>query len=308
MFPDGEIYREWGERTSVELLNPHCKTEDEIAAHVGNADVIISSFVPISEKCIAQAKKCKLLMSQGIGFNHIDTEAAKKHGIPVANNVGWSSEEVAEHTIGLIFACGLQIERSSRHLHAGKWLSEGLAPIRRLKGLTLGLVAFGSIARRVAERARGIGMRVIAYDPYVDEEIMRQAMVKPYTSLDELLAEADFVSCHMPLFDATRHMFNERLFKAMKPTAYFINTARGGVMDEAALVRAIEEGWIQGAGIDVYEVEPLPADSPLCKVDNLVLTTHHAGSSLDSYQYGQKLIIQEIERVLDGRPPANRVA
>lgn len=307
-FPQGEVYRAWAEQRGVTILDPRCKTEDELAPHVGKADVIIASFLRLTEKSISQARRCRLLMAQGIGYNHIDVEAAKRHGIPVTNNPGWSAEEVAEHTIGLLFASVLQIERASRHLHAGEWPREHLAPIPRIKGRTLGLVAFGRIARNVAERARGLGLRVIAVDPYVDEASMRACGVEKRASLEDLLAQADFVSCHTPLMPETTRLFNEARFRAMKPEAYFINTARGAVMDEAALVRAVEEGWIRGAAVDVYEVEPLPADSPLRRVDNIVLTAHQAGSSIEAYRYGQELIVQEIDRLLSGQPLQNRVA
>ena len=306
-FADGALYFDWAKKNSIEILDPRCKSEDEVVPHAGKADIIIASFLPITKKTISKAKKCKLLQAQGIGFNHIDIEAAKEFGIPVANNPGWSAEEVAEHAIGLMFAAGLQISRASARMHAGAWPRDDVATIHRIKGQTMGLVAFGRIARNVAERALGLGMRVIAYDPYVNVDDMKDCGVEKVEKMEDLLAESDYVSCHTPLNEATHHLFNEDLFRAMKPTAYFINTARGGVMDEAALARAVTEGWILGAGVDVFEVEPLAKENPLVGIDNIVLTPHQAGGSVEAYTYGQELIIAELERVLAGEAPSNRV-
>jgi len=291
----------------IELVSRRCRMEEEVIELGRRAHALLVPHAPITCRVMANMPNCRVVVRYGHGFDVIDVAAATEHGIVVAN-VPFVTEEVAEHTIMLALACERKVARLDRAIRAGEWqhAKQQLSPMSRIGGRTLGLVAFGRIARAVARRALALGLHCLATDPYVEPDVIKKCGVEP-VELYELLARSDFVSLHTPLNCETRHLIGEGELRLMKPTAYLINTSRGPVVDEAALVRALRENWIAGAGLDVFEVEPLAADSPLLRFDNVILTPHSAGYSDASRPKGRVQAAQEVVRVLKGHWPKNLV-
>jgi D-3-phosphoglycerate dehydrogenase len=234
--------------------------------------------------------------------------AATARGIPVTNCPDTFIEEVADHAMALLLATHRRVIEQDRMVREGRW-SEGrpqLSKIPRLRGLTLGFIAFGRVARATAERARPFGLRMKAYDPFLDELVVSGAGVEP-ASLPEVLATSDFVSMHMPATPEAVRFLKEEHFRQMKPTAIFINTGRGPTVDEAALIKALEQKWIAGAGLDVLEVEPPKPDNPLLRMPHVILSPHNASASARFDPARKRRVGQEIALVLSGRWPMSCV-
>lgn len=277
----------------VKVVFENCgSSEEKIIAAASDADGVVARGVqPITKNVLSKLTKCKIVASIGIGYDTFDVQAATEHGICISNNPYGTLDAVSDHAMGLMFACARQIPQLDKAVKAGDWqasmqqgtqrgrLIEKIRPhMIRLRGKTLGLIGFGNIARALVPKAKGFGMRIIAYDPYVASALAETFGVE-MVDMDRLLRESDFVSVHTSLTSETRHLLGLEHFKKMKPTAYFINTARGAIVDEKALCSALSEGYIAGAGLDVTEVEPLPLDSPLLAMDNVILTPHTATAS-----------------------------
>jgi D-3-phosphoglycerate dehydrogenase len=230
----------------------------------------------------------------------------------VANVPDFCLSEVADHTMALLLSTARKLILMDRYTRTGHWQARVEEKVRRIAGKTLGLIGFGSIAQEVARRAMAFDLRVIAYDPYLDRERARTMGVRE-VELEDLLEQSDFVSVHVPLSEQTEHMIGEKQLRRMKVEAILINTARGGVVDEGALVRALSEGWIAGAGIDVYEnlpmfdLDPVYSRHPLFDLDNVVLTPHSAGTSVEALEQLMLDGAREAIKVLSGRPPQNWV-
>jgi D-3-phosphoglycerate dehydrogenase len=205
--------------------------------------------------------------------DNVDIEAATEKGIVVTRVPDYCIDEVSDHALGLLFALARKIPLANSRVHAGQWSVDLVSPLHRLRGQTLGLVGFGQIPRVLAPKAQALGLSVIAYDPYVSEEAMA-AMGVRQVDLEQLLEDADHISVHAPLTKETRHMFSRAAFQKMKPEAVLINTARGPLVDEEALVDALEAGELAGAALDVLEHEPPPAGSRLLGRQDLILTPH----------------------------------
>jgi D-3-phosphoglycerate dehydrogenase len=228
----------------------------------------------------------------------------------IVNCAGFCTEEVSNHAIMLLLACAKKLTVLNSLVKAGKWdaqLRQVMLPMAPIDGQTLGLVGFGNIGRATSRKAKVFGLEVIAYDPYVQPWICKEYRVELVPTLEELARGSDFVSMHTPLNNETRKLIGASFFRAMKPTAYFINTCRGPTVDEAALIKALQDGEIAGAGIDVFEVEPTPADNPLLRLDNVIVTPHSAGSSSRSRVAAQVQIGQETARLLKGTRPMSVV-
>lgn len=275
----------------VEVLSVPCYTEDEVSNAARDADAVITLMQPFTRKVIAGLNRCKLIYNAGTGHDTIDIQAATEHGICVACPGDYCREAVAEHTMALILACARKIVRLDKAVREGKWSSfekreirgKILPPMFQLKGQTLGLIGFGRIGQAIVPKARGFGLEVIAFDPYIPPSVFKQIDVAAVT-LDFLLEKSDFVSIHAALSPATRHMMGEEQFKKMKTTAYVINVSRGSFIDEKALYAALSNGDIAGAGLDVLEAEPEGAgpDHPLARRDNVIITAHSAYYSEES--------------------------
>jgi len=288
------------------------RTEEEIVHNAGNADAIIgvASFHPYNRRVLGALSKCRIIASIGIGYEQADLEAATEHGIVVTNVPDYCLDEVSGLAIGFMLALGhkiLQIDRAVREKQVNiilqrETLMEFAYPMFRMRDQTLGIVGLGKIGTATALKARGLGMRVIAYDPYVLGAIMESRGVKP-VDLDTLLGESDFISLHTPLTPETSQMIGYEEFKKMKPTCYFINTARGGCVDQEALIRALQEGLIAGAGIDVTPDEPIAPDNPLLQMDNTILTGHSAWYSTTSEWEIYYKPMTQVVTALEGKWP-----
>ncbi len=309
-----EMFRQAG--VDVEYIMNPCSlesTEDELIAAIGDAEAVVTQnlFQPFTRKVLSSLPNLKFSISIGVGFDKLDVDAATELGIMVANVPDLSLEEVSDHTMALILACTRKVVVLNNVIKAGGWKeqpdrvigSEIWPGMSKLKGQTLGLIAFGPIPRTLVPKAKGFGMRIIAYDPYIDDDIFKQYGVERITDLDELLAQADAVSIHAPLNPETRHMVGLEQMQKMKPTACLINTARGPVVDHEALYTVLSQGGIAAAAFDVTEPEPINPDSPLLKLDNFIVTGHSAHAFSSSHPDMPKRPVEEIIRVVKGEWP-----
>jgi D-3-phosphoglycerate dehydrogenase len=292
----------------AEIVETAASADQDLIAVARDADVLYGQGRRIGRRVIEALERCRLIALGSVGVDSVDIAAATQRGIPVTNVPDTFIEEVADHAMMLVLATFRRLTVMDRLVREGRW-AEGrpmLYAFPRLMGQTLGFVAFGHVARAVAVRARPFGVHMIAYDPYVEELVMSQYGVEP-VSLPELLERSDIVSMHAPSTADAHHMFTESHFRAMKRTALFVNTGRGPTVDEPALVTALQEGWIAGAGLDVLEQEPPAPVNPLLKMDNVILTPHAASASARFDPARKRRVGQEIALVLSGRWPRSCV-
>jgi D-3-phosphoglycerate dehydrogenase / 2-oxoglutarate reductase len=301
------------DEVGAELVIARPKTDAEVAEAGRDADAIIMhGSVPFTREIISQLKRCKVVCRTGVGVDRMDLQAAAEFGVKVCNAAGCNSIEVAEQTIGLLIAISRKLVRMNQYVHDGKWrrhtaeLHAYRGPVSRIAGRTLGIVGLGHVGRQVAPRAQGLNMNVQAIDPYLNPKIAAELGVK-LVSLDELIRTSDFISLHAPLTPQTRKMFGKAQFAAMKPTAYFINCARGGLVDTEALCEALVAEQIAGAALDVTDPEPLPGDHKILTLPNVIVTCHTAANSNESYVQCQTHAAREVARVLIGQPPTTEV-
>ena len=295
-------------KVNAELVGADCVTEDEIIEATKDADAILTGGAQMTRKVMEALPKCKVIIRYGIGFDTIDVDAATDNGILVVNIPDYGLEEVSNHAIALLLVCAKKLVLLNNWTKQGRSaeVRGALAPMGSIYGQTLGLVGCGNIGRMTARKAQCFGLKVLGYDPYVDESLAKEHGIT-LVSLPELLKESDFISVHTFLSKETWHLIGGKEFRQMKPTAYFINTARGSVVDEPALIKALQEKWIAGAGLDVFEKEPVDSDNPLLKMDNVVVTPHSASSSDVATKQVITGVGQEAARVLSGRWPKNVV-
>jgi len=296
----------------AELVKGMWMTEEEIVAHAQDADAVIGvvSIQPFNRSLLTALPKCRVIAGIGIGYDKTDLEAATELGIAVTNVPDYCLDEVSGLAIGYVLALGhrlLQIDRAVRERRIvftvnKNALDEIACPMFRMQGQTIGIVGLGKIGTVTALKARGLGMRVIAYDPYVLGPVMESRGVTP-VDFETLLRESDFVSIHTPLTSETNKMFGYEQFKKMKPTAYFVNTARGGCVDQPALIQALKEGLIAGAGIDVTVDEPIAPDNPLLTMTNVILTGHSAWYSVTSEADLYRRPMTQVVQALRGEFP-----
>ncbi|MBI4296221.1 MAG: C-terminal binding protein, partial [Chloroflexi bacterium] len=255
----------------VELTEIRCASEDELIALAKDADLILGGGRFFTRRVLESLPKCRAIITYSVGFDGVDVDAATECGIVVVNNpaVAWCVEEVSNHTIALLLACAKKLTILNDLVKQGRWGESRrvMAPMPSVWGQTLGIIGCGNIGRATARKAQVFGLRLLGYDPYVNKALAAEYGIT-LVSLPKLLRESDFVTLHTPLDKQTRHMIGEAELKLMKPTAYLINTARGAIIDEPALIRALQEKRIAGAGLDVFEKEPIDPTNPLLKLDN----------------------------------------
>ncbi|MDQ7842227.1 MAG: C-terminal binding protein [Armatimonadota bacterium] len=307
VFPSLDIEREVLGAIGAELVALQASREAELVPAVGDADGLLVCYAPVTRRVIEAARRCRVIARYGIGLDNVDLAAAAERGIVVTNVPDYCVDEVSDHALALLLACARRIVDLHDRVRSGRWDARDAVPIHRLRGQVLGLVGLGKIPRALAAKAQALGLEVIAADPYVDAETMKRLGVRK-VELAELLAESDFVSVHAPLLPETRGLIGEDALRRMKPTAYLINTARGPIVDEQALARALREGWIAGAALDVLATEPPGPDHPLRGLDRVVLTPHVAFYSEESLQELQRKAAEEVARVLTGQPPRYAVS
>jgi D-3-phosphoglycerate dehydrogenase len=306
-FGSVEIERQVLAEIGAEPIVLNTMDEDIIAKETADADAVITEYAKITPRIISGLRKCKVIARYGIGVDMIDLEAASRAGIPVANAPDYGIEEVATHTIAVFLTLARKTAVYDRALKDGKWGYKIGFPIYRLQGQTLGLIGFGNIARTVASMVSGLGLKVLAHDPFIGEDEMAKRNVVKAETVEEILRQADFVSLHIPLMESTRGMIGEKELAMMKPSAYLINTGRGGLINEESLVKALKKGRISGAGLDVFQQEPIREDSPLLKLENVLVTPHCAFYSEESLKNLQRMPAEEVVRVLKGGLPRSFV-
>lgn len=288
------------------FLVTYFQNADELKSIVHDADVLMFNDAHISADIIAALDKCKMIIRYGIGYDNVDLEAAGKKGIYVCNAPSYGTYDVAEHTMALLLSVCKHIPLADKCARTGQWKADRVGKVRRLTGKTLGLIGFGRIARTVAARARAFEMDLLVYDPYVSAEDAAAAGAK-LVDFPVLLESSDYITLHSPLTDETRHMMGMPQFKLMKKDAVLINTGRGGLVNENELIFALLSGEIAGAGLDVFEEEPLSPSSKLLQMENVVLTPHVAWNSFEGVDDLHKEVTDNVLRVLRGEIPINIV-
>ena len=303
------IEREALDPIGAKIVGVAAKTEEEFIAAAKSADALIARGRRITRNVIEGLDNCVVIGLGSVGADTVDVGAATDHGIVVTNVPDVFIDEVADHTMMLFLAAYRRVLLMHKMTQEGRW-GEGRPyhdDLPRLWGLAIGLISFGNVAKAVARRCHAFGLRVLAYDPFVSELAMTSANVEPVTSLDELLERSDFVSMHAPLNGETHHMLSDAQFERMKKSALFINNGRGPTVDEAALIRALENGEIAGAALDVFEQEPVSIDNPLLQMDNVICTPHMASASARMGPESRRRLGRELAMCLTGRWPRSAV-
>jgi D-3-phosphoglycerate dehydrogenase len=272
---------------------------EDILAAARDANAILVTYAKLPGDLLRQLKNCKAIGRFGLGVDNIDLPAAKELGIAVNYVPDYCLREVSDHAMALLLALARKVTFSNRLVQSGRWEVPPIVPLRRLEGQVLGLIGFGNIPRTLAPKAKAFGLHVITHDPYLSQDVLAAAGVEG-VSFDELLARSDFISVHAPLLPATRGLMNASAFAKMKKRAFLINTARGPLVDEAALATALDSGQLGGAALDVVATEPLAKDSLLLGRDNVILTPHTAFYSVEALEELQTKCASDVARVLSG--------
>ena len=292
----------------AEIVEISAKSDEEFAAAARDADALYAKGRPITKRIIDGLERCKVITLGSVGVDSVDVAAATAKGIPVTNVPDTFIEEVADHAMMLILATFRRLVVQDRMVRENRW-KEGrpqLLQIPRLMGQTLGLIAFGHVARAVAMRAKPFGVRILAYDPFIEELVMSPYGVEP-ASLTEVMQRSDIITNHAPSTPEAYHLLREEHFRLMKREAIFVNTGRGATVDERGLIKALEEGWIAGAGLDVLEQEPPEMNNALLKMENVILTAHVASASARFDPARRRRVGAEIALALTGRWPRSCV-
>jgi D-3-phosphoglycerate dehydrogenase / 2-oxoglutarate reductase len=291
-------------KAALARLNPTFRMSksvnaDDILSVAKDADAILVTYAKLTREILTQLTKCKAIGRFGLGVDNIDLPAAKEKGIAVNYVPDYCIREVSDHAMALLLALIRKIPLSNKLVQSGRWEMPAVVPIRRIEGTVLGLVGFGNIPRLVAPKAQAFGIKVIAYDPYAKSEVFKAARVES-VDFDTLLKTSDYISVHAPLMPATRGMMNAVAFAKMKKGAHIVNTARGPLIDEPALIAALDSGQVGSAGLDVVAAEPLAKDSPLLGRDNVIISPHTGFYSIEALNELQTKCATDVARVLSG--------
>lgn len=270
---------------------------------VRDADALVVMYHPVDAELISKMPKVKIINRSGIGYDIVDIKAATERGIYVTNIPDYCISEVADHAIAMMLAMQRKIVFYNERMKAGEWDLNAGWTMHRVEGQTLGLVAFGHIAKAVCKRAKAFGMSVIAFDPYLDDDEILEGGAEPVHTLEELLRRSDVVSVHTPLTPETRGMIGEKQLSMMKKGSFIINVARGGIIEEKALLKYLENGHIQGAGLDVFSHEPLLPGDPLVGHPLVICTPHAAWNSAESELERRRKTVADVIRTLKGEIP-----
>jgi D-3-phosphoglycerate dehydrogenase len=257
---------------------PQQMVEDELMAILPGVSASLAGSEPYSRRVLDAHPQLRVIARAGVGYDAVDTKAATDHGAAVCIAAGTNQGSVAEQTFGLMLALSREIVAQNNSVKAGGWPRKALLPLR---GRTIGIAGLGRIGKAVATRALAFDMKVIAYDPFPDIAFCTQHKI-PLVTLDQVVAESDYLSVHIPATPETKHIFNKQMFAKMKPTAFFINTSRGALVNEADLLEVLKAGKLAGAGLDVFEQEPTPPNHPLFALPNVIVTPHAAGVDVQS--------------------------
>jgi D-3-phosphoglycerate dehydrogenase / 2-oxoglutarate reductase len=303
-FPTLEPERLVLEAAGIDLVPTQSRSEAELIENCRTADALLVEYAPIYRSVVEALERCRVMVRYGVGYDNLDVQAATEQGIWACNVPDYSVEEVSDHALALLLALARKVVLLSNAVHAGHWDLQPAKPIFRLQEQTVGILGFGRIGSALGRKAAGLGCRVLAHDPYLSPKQIEQRGAVP-ADFETVLRESDYVSVHSPLTPETRHLVNERTLRLMKPTAFLINTSRGPLVDSLAIARALREGWIAGAGLDVLEQEPIPSDHPLLGLPNCLITPHAAYYSEQSFVDLKTSAAEEVARVLGGGEPKN---
>ncbi len=301
-YPDIEAEKKIIGGAGHELLDYQAKSEAELMRITKDADAVVTQYAPINRKVIENLAHCRMIIKYGIGINNIDADAATERGIWVCNVPDYGLDEVSTHAVALILSLARKLPAADRAMKQGKFGIAHLRPLTRFAGSTLGIVGFGALGRLVAKKMSAFSLRILAYDPFLDQEQAKALGVEP-ASFETLCRESDYITAHCPHNKHTEHLFNRAVFQSMKKTAYFVNTSRGGVVREEDLIAALEAGEIAGAGLDVYEIEPPKPDNKLLSLPNVICTGHGAWYSEQAIAALQRKAAEEVVNVLAGNKP-----
>jgi D-3-phosphoglycerate dehydrogenase len=289
-------------RLDPEMRMSKSVAAEDILAVARDADAILVTYAKLPGELLRELRRCKAIGRFGLGVDNIDTKTAAELGIVVTYVPDYCMHEVSDHAMALLLALARKIPFSNKLVQSGRWEMPAVAPLRRLAGQVLGLIGLGNIPRALVPKARAFGFDVIAYDPYAAKEVFASCGVEA-VSLETLFARSDAISVHAPLTPATRGLIDAAAFARMKPGAVIVNTARGPLIDEQALLAALDSGRLGGAALDVVATEPLPKDSPLLGRDNVILTPHTGFYSLEALDELQTKCATDVASVLSGQPP-----
>ncbi|MEM1506200.1 C-terminal binding protein [Domibacillus sp. 8LH] len=292
-----QVFNESG--LDIQFIKKQCKTEEDVVEHAKDADALLNQYAPISKRVIDSLEKTKVISRYGVGVNTIDINAAQAKNITVANVPDYGMEEVSNHALALLLSWARKVTLLNNEVKQGNWDFKACVPIHRFDKQTVGVLGFGRIPRRFIEKVKPLGFQTAAYDPFVSAEEMAAAGVRKM-ELDEIIKGSDYLSVHVPLIKETHHLLNAERFSQMKKNAVIINTARGPIIDEKALIDALEQGMIAGAALDVTEEEPVSKTSPLLQMDNVIITPHSAWYSEEAMVELRQKAAKNIVQVLKG--------
>lgn len=302
-FKDFEIEKEIFEDKDIDLIITSSKTTEDLISHCKDADAILCTSAPFTKEVIDNIPNCKIISKYTVGVDNVNIEACTDAKIWVSNVPDYGDEEVSDHAIALWLACARKIARRDAQVRNGMWNVAQADPIYRIQGKTFGILGFGAIARSMAKKLQSFRLgKILAYDPYVSADVMALHNVIK-AEWKDIISQSDYISVNIPLTDNTRGMIGANEFNMMKNTAILINTGRGAVIDEKALIDALQNHKINSAGLDVFEHEPLTEESPFLKLENTVLTDHSAWYSEESIVEMKTKACRNILEVFEGKQP-----
>ena len=302
-YPDVKREQEIALEAGFSLYDYQAKTEEELIEITKDADAVIIQYCEITENVIKHMKHCKIIIKYGIGINNIDVKAATEKGIYVCNIPDYGVDEVSNHAIAGIMSLSRKLNISDRKLREGIWDFRPITPLKRFNQSVVGILGYGRIGKMVAHKLSSFGVRILAHDICSQDRVVKDNV--EFVDFETLLKESDYITIHVPLEEKTYHMINDEAIAKMKPNVMIINTARGPIIEEKALVKALQEKRIAGASIDVFEIEPLSIDNPLITLENVILSPHTAWYSEQSIEALQKKAMLEVVNVLNGNLPYN---
>jgi D-3-phosphoglycerate dehydrogenase len=311
-YGDVEIERAILEAVGARVVALQAKSEDELFEEARDCDAIMNQYARVGAATIARMERCRVIARYGVGVDIVDVDAATKKGILVTNVRDYCIDEVADHAIALWLALVRKLVVYNDATHRGVWRWQSGAPIHRVRGRTMGIVSFGKIGRAIAERARGFGVEMLAYDPYIDDDAAAAHGVRRVDK-ETILAASDYLMMQVPMTGETRHFLGNAEFLRVKPGVVIVNTGRGPTIDNRALHQALVDGRVAAAGLDDPEEEPAkkrnwnPAENPLFALASVIVTPHAAYYSEESIRLARETAASEVARVLGGEQPLNPV-
>jgi D-3-phosphoglycerate dehydrogenase len=302
-FGELDYFQKRAEEIGATIVGLKSEENKELKKEVADALAVVVIARTLNAEIIEHMERCELILALSVGYDCIDIEAATRKCIPVCNMPTYCTDEVANHAMTLILSVARKLQLIIPNTKHGEWDYNYTKPIFNFQDKTLGIIGLGRIGRKIVPKAKGFGINVIAYDPYLDDDLFKMLNVRRIYELDELLVETDYVTIHAPLTPETYHMIDRRAFNTMKKTAIIVNTARGSIIDEQALLDALQNQIISGAGIDVLEKEPPTKDNALLGLSNIIVTPHIAWYSEESFKRDMVQGMDELLNVLAGHRP-----